>query len=60
MLQVSLMRIKNKISILTLAIYTPDQNPFADGAVPIMSVPGVMDTLQRVPIVPANMPPAAL
>ena len=44
---------------LTLMIYTPDQNPFAEGAVPIMSVPGVMDTLQRVPIVPAYIPPAA-
>jgi hypothetical protein len=43
---------------LTLALYMPDQNPFAEDAVPAMSIPGVMDTLQRVPIVPAYMPPA--
>lgn len=42
---------------LTLAIYMPDQNPFAEGSMPVMSFPGVMDTLQRVPIVPAFVPP---
>jgi len=44
---------------LTLTLYTPDQNPFAEGEVPTMSIPGVMDTLQRVPIIPAYMPPTA-
>jgi choice-of-anchor C domain-containing protein len=44
---------------LTLTIYTPDQNPFAEGSMPVMSYPGVMDTLQRVPIVPAFIPPVA-
>jgi len=43
---------------LTLATYTPDQDPFADGTVPVMSFPGVIDTLQRVPIVPAYVPAA--
>ena len=42
---------------LTLALYASEQNPFAEGEVPVMSIPGVMDSLQRVPIVPAYIPP---
>jgi choice-of-anchor C domain-containing protein len=42
-----------------LALYTPDQDPFADDAEPAMCFPGVKGSLRRVPIVDPCVPPAA-
>ena len=45
---------------LALALFTLDQDPFAEGTVPMMCLPGTMDVCQRIPImapcVPTPMP----
>ncbi|MHC4203686.1 MAG: hypothetical protein ACYSTT_03490, partial [Planctomycetota bacterium] len=42
-----------------LALYTPDQDPFADDAIPAMCFPSVKGSLRRIPIVDPCVPPAA-
>jgi len=41
---------------LTLALFTPDQDPFAEGTVPMMDLSGTMDVCQRIPIMAPCVP----